>query len=280
MNHEIQQTNIEFGFSIAQNGTISNKNSLRKEALYQYDCFRLFDDYNGPSIGMGRFIKGLHDNNWNVIKAEINPKDNVYQLYSKKYNVIINLKISTDLKFQEMNKADYQQTLNLLNYMCKGIEIKNNKVIPLFQDDKNKQYKNLKVYSKSKKILSKKTKIVLLTLAATAIAIFAGKAIGDTLSNSNDKQNNNQYTYQESPVPGVSKEIYDKSIEIAKQDATEVNDNQQINAYQSYDAGDFTNQNVNYYYEGQVYYQSPIQNVSDDAYNRSIQAAQQQSYRR
>ena len=283
MNKEIQQIDTEFGLLPKENGNIANKNSLKKMQLYLYDCFKMFDEYDGLDIGMGRFVKGLYDNNWNVVRVEINPKDNIYQLYSKKYNVILNIKLSTELNFQQINQSDYQVALNLLNSMSKGAEIKNNKVIPLFKDENiknNMGYKNLKVYPKTKKLLSKKTKIVLLTLTAAAIAIFAGKVISDSINSSNDKQVNNSYTYQQSPVSGVSQEIYDRSIYLAQQDAIIANNDQQSYSYQSYSESDFSNQNTNYYHEGQEYYQSPIPNVSDDVYNRSVKQAQQQSYRR
>ena len=39
------------------------------------------------------------------------------------------------------------------------------------------------------------------------------------------------------------------------------------------------NQNKNYYYDGNIYYKSPIPYVSDEVYNQSIQAAQQRQIR-
>lgn len=276
MNRDVQQYNIEFGAIAKPDGTYRYLNALNKESLYQFHFLRIFDNYNGPKIGMGRLAKGLYESGWQVMEVTINPKNNIYQLYSSRYNVVINLKLSTELDFQRSNITDYQDMFNILKMMSKNAKIQDNKIIQI------SDYKNLKVLPKARKILSKKTKIVLVTLAITATAIFTGSMIvgamnDSSASKSDSNQTSYQQSYQESSISGVSQETFNKSIEIAKE--RQLKENMKNNSNQTNNANSILNQNQTYYHNGQAYYQSPIPNVSDDVYNQSIQVAQQRQSR-
>ena len=77
----------------------------------------------------------------------------------------------------------------------------------------------------SKRVLSKKAKIALATLAITVTAVITGVTIANLLqqNNNNKSVNNNQTSYSqdynESPIPNVSQDVYRQSIEAAQENS-------------------------------------------------------------
>ena len=143
------------------------------------------------------------------------------------------LSISTLLDYIKANNIEYYPAMELLDKMAINAKKTNNKIINI-QDYQNNNkandnsiipnVKNLKVYSTSKRVLSKKAKIALATLAITVTAIITGVAITNLSQQDNNKSVNNNQTsysqdYNESPIPNVSQDVYRQSIEVAQENS-------------------------------------------------------------
>lgn len=200
-------------------------NSVEKNILVSKPCFREFQNYNGHSVGMYRLCATLNNTGWTCVKQVIDSNSIIYTLYSNKYNSILELDLSTTADFKETN-SDFNQTVQLLNSMSKNATIVNNKVIQ-FPDSGKSTIKpgKLRVYPTAKRVLSKQ-KIALATVTAALIVIVGGTVFASmndyvkedgSISNS---QNYNENTfinnYDGSPVEGVSQDVYNKSVEIAR----------------------------------------------------------------
>lgn len=267
MNNSVRLCNVSFGEIVEHDGTYKFKDRIIKDELCKYYYFRNFAEYKETEIEMESFVNGLQKDGWLVHNVIENEEVNLYQLYSSKYNVLLNLKISKNLNFQHANIATYEATLNKLRMMDRR---------PV------KKYKTLKVMPKTHEILSKRAKIALVTLTTAVTAIFSGATLINAISQSkeaksNDAQTKYEQTYQESKVPGVSLEAYEQSVMKAKEKQAQNSAENRLNEQNNTSID--LNQNKNYYYDGNIYYKSPIPNVSDESYNQSIQAAQQRQIR-
>ena len=209
-------------------------NSVNKNSIKNIECFKFFNNYSGPKIGLNRFINMLYNDNWTVTEEIINPDYKTFKCYSSKYNAFLFLSISTLPDYIKANNIEYYPAMELLDKMAINAKKTNNKIINI-QDYQNNNkandnsiipnVKNLIVYSTSKRVLSKKAKIALATLAITVTAVITGVAIANlSQQNNNNKSVNDNQTsysqdYNESPIPNVSQDVYRQSIEVAQENS-------------------------------------------------------------
>lgn len=220
-------------------------NSLNKNNISNITCFNVFNGYSGPKIGLNRFVSTLYNDQWQIVEEIINPDYESFICYSHKYNAMLTINISTLPEYRKANNIEYESAFNLLREMSINATKTNNKIIDIrnfvstantsnnnhnitMVDNKKNdimslsKVKNVHIYPGTKRIFSKRAKIALATLAASMTAIITGLAFYNATKENSSQQyeNENKFSYvqnyNESPIPNISQEAYDRSIEVAQ----------------------------------------------------------------
>lgn len=222
---------------------VGKDNSLNKNNISNITCFNVFNDYSGPKIGLNRFVSTLYNDQWQVVEEIINPDYESFVCYSRKYNVMLTINLSTLPEYKKANNIEYESAFNLLKEMSVNATKTNNKIIDIrnlvstanvshnnhnitmIDNKKNdiipsSKVKNVHIYPGTKRVLSTRAKIALATLAASMTAIITGLTFYNVTKENSSQQYENKVSYiqnyNESPIPNISQEAYDKSIEVAQ----------------------------------------------------------------